>query len=59
MNTFMDAQCKNIIALVSTFEMACEMAAKQDDGKISKEEAVMLKKIRGASQKFKTEIGKL
>lgn len=59
MNMYIDAQCKNMIAMVSTFEHACEMAAKQDDGKISKEEEKSLQKIRNAAQKFKVELGKI
>ena len=33
MNSYIDAQCRNMIAMVSTFEQACTMAAMKDNGK--------------------------
>lgn len=59
MNYYIDAQCKNMIAMVKTFEAACEIAAKTDDGKISKEEMKQLKKIQAAADKFKKELSKI
>lgn len=59
MNYYIDAQCKNMIAMVSTFEQACIMAASKDDGTTSKEEEKQLKKIRAAAKKFKDELSKI
>lgn len=59
MNYYIDAQCKNMIAMVNTFEQACTMAASKDDGTISKEEEKQLKKIHAAAKKFKDELSKI
>lgn len=59
MNHYIDAQCKHMIAMVNTFEQACQMAITEDDGSISKEEEKALKKIRAASKRFKTELNKI
>lgn len=59
MNTFIQAQCRNMILMVQTFEQACNMAAQKDDGKISKEEEKALKAIRAAADKFKNELRKI
>lgn len=58
MNIFIDAQCKNMIAMVNTFVQACEMASQKDDGSISKDEEKTLKRIKTAAEKFKAEIAK-
>ena len=59
MNYYIDAQCKNMIAMVNTFEQACTMAATKDDGALSKEEEKKLKKIRAAAKRFKDELNKI
>ena len=59
MNIFIDAQCKNIIAMVNTFVQSCEMAARQDDGTLSREEEKTLKRIRAAAEKFNAELKKI
>lgn len=59
MNSYIDAQCKHMVALVSTFEQACELAAIEDDGQVSPEEKRTLKKIKASAQKFKIELDKL
>ncbi len=59
MNSYIDAQCRNMIAMVSTFEQACTMAAMKDNGKISTEEEKSLKKIRASAKKFKEELSKI
>lgn len=59
MNYYIDAQCKNMIAMVNTFEQACTLAAREDDGTISKDEEKQLKKIRAAAKKFKDELSKI
>lgn len=56
MNSFIQAQILNITTMTKSFEQACEMAAMQDDGKISREEAKQLKKIKAAAQKFRKEL---
>lgn len=59
MNDYINAQCQMMIAQVSTFEHACELAAKKDDGIISKEEEKALKKIKKIATKFKLELGRI
>lgn len=59
MNTFLKSQCRNMIVMVGTFEQACKLAATQDDGNISKEEAKALKSINTAAEKFKKELSKI
>lgn len=52
MNTYIDAQIANIIAMVKTFEHSCIMAATKDDGRINREEGKELKKIKSATSRF-------
>ena len=59
MNYFIDAQCKNMVAMVNTFLQACEIAAKKDDGSISKEELKKLKRITKAADAFKAELKRI
>lgn len=59
MNSYIDAQCRSMIALINTFVHSCEMGAKKDDGIISPDEAKALKQIHKASEKFKSQITKI
>lgn len=59
MNAFIQAQCRNMIMMVKTFEQSCKMAAQKDDGKISREEEKALKSITAAAEKFKKELTKI
>lgn len=59
MNYYIDAQIKNMIALTSNFENACTLAARKDDGQISRDEEKQLKKIKAAAQRFKKDLEKL
>lgn len=45
-----------MLAAISAFSQACELAAREDDGKISKEEASSLRSIHAASQRFQSEL---
>lgn len=56
MNSYIDAQIVNMIAMVRVFEQSCEFAAAKDDGKINRDEEKQLKKIKNASQKFIKEL---
>ena len=58
-NSYIDAQCKNMVLTVDTFVQACQLAAVKDDGQVSKEEQKALKRIMTAAEKFKAEIRKL
>lgn len=58
-NTFLDMQIKNMIVTVQGFEQACQIAALQDDGKISKAEAQALRKVRTLAADFLSELRKL
>ena len=52
MNDYLEAQIKNMIAIVRTFENSCMMAALKNDGQIDSTEERQLKKINAASEKF-------
>ena len=41
-----------MLLMVKTFESSCDMAAKSDDGEVSREEAKTLKKIHKAVAAF-------
>lgn len=51
-NQFIKMQCENMITMIATFRQSCEMAASQDDGKISKDEEKFLKKMNKAADQF-------
>ena len=55
-NQYMQAQCKNMMAMIAAFTQACELAAKEDDGVLSRSEAQELKKIRTAAARFQGEL---
>ena len=59
MNSYIEAQITNVIAVVKTFERSCEMAAIKDDGRIDKAEQKKLKKISAATNRFIKQIEKL
>lgn len=51
-NQFIRMQCENMLTMIETFRQSCEMAARQDDGKVSKEEEKFLKKMNKAADQF-------
>lgn len=59
MNSYIYAQIINMQAMTRTFEQACELAARKDDGKVSKEEEKQLKRIKAAVQQFNKELEKV
>lgn len=59
MNHYIYAQILNMQAMAKTFEQSCELAATKDDGKISKDEAKQLKRIRAAVETFCKELDKV
>lgn len=58
-NSFLEMQIKNMIVMVQGFEQACQIAAMQDDGLISKAEEKSLRKVRAAAAAFLSELQKL
>lgn len=58
-NQYMQAQCRNMIAMIATFSQACELAAREDDGILSRAEERELKKIQAAAIRFKGELSKV
>lgn len=58
-NTFLELQIKTMITTVQGFEQACQIAAMQDDGKISKAEEKALRKVRAAAAAFMVELKKM
>ena len=55
-NQYMQAQCKNMMAMIAAFTQACELAAEEDGGVLSRSEARELKKIRTAAARFQGEL---
>lgn len=58
-NQYMQAQCRNMIASIAAFSQACELAAKEDDGVLSRAEERELRKIRAAAQRFQGELARV
>lgn len=58
-NSFLEMQIKNMIVTLQGFEQACQIAAMQDDGLISKAEEKALRKVRAAAAAFMSELQKL
>lgn len=52
MNSYIDAQIINMIAMAKTFEQSCRMAALKNDGTIDRDEEKTLKKISAATEDF-------
>lgn len=59
MNYYIEAQITNMVSMVKTFQNGCEMAAKKDDGKVSKEEEKVLKQITKATERFIKELSQI
>ena len=45
-----------MLAVITAFSQACELAAREDDGEISKAEARSLRSIHAASRRFQSEL---
>lgn len=56
MNNYIDMQIRNMLLMLDTFEQSCEFAAKKDDGTISGQEEIILKKLKAAKQVFQKEL---
>lgn len=56
MNNYIDMQIRNMLLMLDTFEQSCEFAAKTDDGIISGQEEIILKKLKAAKQVFQKEL---
>lgn len=59
MNSYIYAQIINMQTMVKAFEQACEIAAAKDDGKVGRDEAKQLKRIKAAAQQFHKELEKI
>ena len=59
MNPYITLQILNAQAMARNFEQACQQAAKQDDGKVNKEEEKILKKVHAITQRFINGLDKL
>ena len=59
MNTFMEMQLKNMLMYLNTFETSCKLAPAKDDGKIDRQEAKQLEKIKAATDRFRRDLEKL
>ena len=59
MNRFMKSQVNNALLSLKVLDQSIEMAAKQDDGEISKKEQKEIKQIRKAIRDFEKAISKI
>ena len=59
MNSYIEAQRFNMKSMVKVFTQSCELAARKDDGQISKDEEKHLKQIKAAAEKFCKELDKI
>ena len=59
MNPYIASQIFNAKAMARNFEQACQQVAKQDDGKISKDEEKTLKKVHAITARFINDLDKL
>lgn len=59
MNPYIATHIFNAKAMAKNFEQACQQAAKQDNGKISKEEEKLLKRIHTITTRFVNDLDKL
>lgn len=59
MNSYTAQQIKNMMQTIETFDHACTLACKMDDGIISKEEKKLLGKITKANNRYKKALMKL
>ena len=59
MNSYIAMQILNAQSMAKNFLQSCNQAAKQDDGKISKEEEKTLKKIHAITERFINELSTL
>ena len=58
MNRFMKAQVDNALLSLKTLDQSIEMAAKQDDGAISREERRQIRTVRRAVRRFEKSMRK-
>ena len=54
-NPYLKAQCQNMVSALAAFSTACELAAYEDDGSLSKEELRQLRRIHAAAARFQAE----
>lgn len=59
MNIYLQGQVRNMISIAGTFLQSCEMAVKQGDGTICKDERKQLDKIDAATKKFINSLQKI
>ena len=59
MNSFIRAQIINITTMATSFKEGCHLGAWKDDGKLSKEEEKLLRKIDETTDRFIRELAKL
>ena len=55
-NPYLKAQCQNMVSALAAFSTACELAAYEDDGSLSKEALRQLRRILAAAARFQAEL---
>ena len=51
-NPYMNAQVQNMLSITESFKQSLKIAAMQDDSKIDRSEARMLRKLEAEADKF-------
>ena len=59
MNTYMRMQILNMVTMTQTFDQACELAARKDDGQLDAAEVKTLQQVKKASAQFRKELKRL
>ena len=55
-NIFLQNQIVNMLSTLEVFENSCKLAAEQDDGKIDRKEAAVLKSLHKATEKYRKKL---
>lgn len=59
MNPYINAQIKNMLQMLDSFEAGCRLAAVQDDQIVDKSEEKLLKRLHSATEKYRDELKRL
>ena len=59
MNAYIESQISNMSKMLDNFIQFCEIAALEDDGKISRGENKKIRQIRKATEQYKKTLAKI
>lgn len=58
-NTYLRMQVENMLQTLNAFDVGCDMAVRQDDGVMDRQEEKMLKTLKKATDTFRKELNSL